>query len=205
MVRQVDQRAGAEGRDDLALADLAVRACLLRRRFMARPPRLDLDVVERPEPQVDARLDVAHRAVGPELPVPRRRASSVRGRGTRGAAAWPRRPPSGCTAASCRLAVVRGRSGSTRRAGPAPGRARAAAEPRPPPVGGRPHGIAARSARALRPRSRACGRSLRISPAPRGGVIGPCPWRASATSVPASPRSRARGENGVTLVASTLR
>jgi len=38
-----------------------------------------------------------------------------------------------------------------------------------------------------------------------GGVIGAWAWRANATRVPASPRSRARGENGVTLVASTLR
>ena len=37
------------------------------------------------------------------------------------------------------------------------------------------------------------------------GVIGKWPCRAKAISVPARPRSNARGEKGVTLVASTLR
>ena len=75
---------------------------------------------------------------------------------------------------------------------------------RPPLVGRLPMAEYARSARAsttdFEPHP-----LVRISQAPRAGVIGDSPCRARPTSVAAKPLSRARGENGVTLVASTLR
>ena len=61
-LRQVDQRAGPVGRDDLAAADLAVR-------LAAHVAVLHLHAAQVLQEQVHLGLHVAERAVGAELPV----------------------------------------------------------------------------------------------------------------------------------------
>ena len=115
VVGQVDEGARTEGRHHLALAELAGRSATASR---AHVLVLSTSMLSRVRTQrLTLGFDVTHRAVGAELPVSLGELGSARGRGSRAAAAWRRRPRSG-TGGGCPACRSRGRSGSSRRADP---------------------------------------------------------------------------------------
>ena len=181
VVRQVEHRARAERRDDLALADLAVRAASWSRRSFV--VLLDLDVVER-------------LAATGSRSAPRRASSGWRG--TSGAAAAASSAPGSRKSYSSRLAAPASRAGTASRR-PASGSpwaillhsssrsmARVAhalpQAPRPRPASSSAC-AAARSASVSTTKSSFAPLVAGSPSRPVGGVIGAWPCRASATSV----------------------
>ena len=172
--RQVDQRAGPVGGDDLAAADLPVR-------LAAHAPSSTCDAAQVLQEQVHLGLDVAQRPVGAELPV-------VLGLEVRVEHLAQQR----LGLLQLVLLVLQldaGRAGSRRRscatsrAGRRPGSARCAAAPR---ARLRPRSAAGARARGSASSSRrsSAARTSAICSAPRGGVSSGSAWRASADERP---------------------
>ena len=194
LLRQVDEGARPVGGDDLAAPDLPVRL----------PPHASPDrrAARRSYGyRFDLRLHVAQRAVDAELaPVRGLEASSSISRGS----AFGRRSRGAGTASPCRRPGSCRPPGATNRADRPPG-------PRTLRIAASRSSSSAnaccwtRSTNASRSRVSRAPRTPPIRSAPRGGVSAGLRRRATATSAPSNPRSRARAQNGVALAGSTER